>query len=172
MEKMEERKRHSAHILAHIVLTVLIVAQIVFSFLLYNRAGIGIVRNVGWIVLWISAILGWLPILELRRKGKVPRGKSYVHTTRLVTTGVYAIVRHPQFLAGILLSLALMLIAQHWTVVMLSIPVVITFYVGVMEGDRSGVEQFGDDYEHYMQKVPGINLPKGLVGLVHRKEGK
>jgi len=172
MGGMEQRKRSTSHTPAHILLTVLIVSQIVFTFLLYNRAGLGIIRSIGWIVLWISAILGWLPILELRRKGKVPQGESYVHTTRLVTTGVYAIVRHPQFLAGILLSLALMLIAQHWLVAVLGIAVVIIFYVGVLEGDKSGVEQFGDDYERYMQRVPGINLPKGLVGLVYRREGK
>lgn len=161
-----------SHTLSHIVLTVLMVSEIGLTFLLYNRAGIGIIRSIGWIVLWISAILGWLPIFELRRKGKVPKGKSYVHTTILVDSGVYAVVRHPQFLAGILLALSLMLIAQHWLIVVLGIPAMIIFYLGVMDGDKSGIEKFGDEYMRYMQRVPGANLPVGLMRLLRLQKRK
>jgi len=49
----------------------------------------------------------------------VSKGKSYVGTTRLVDTSLYAIVRHPQYLGGILFNLMLMLLAQHWLVILL-----------------------------------------------------
>lgn len=172
MRNMGDRNVSPSHTLSHIVLTVLMVSEIGLTFLLYNRAGIGIIRSIGWIVLWISAILGWLPIFELRRKGKVPKGKSYVHTTILVDSGVYAVVRHPQFLAGILLALSLMLIAQHWLIVVLGIPAMIIFYLGVMDGDKSGIEKFGDEYMRYMQRVPGANLPVGLMRLLRLQKRK
>ena len=55
-----------------------------------------------------------LPILTLRRQGGVAKGQSYMKTTTLVDTGIYAIVRHPQGgTAWLLFNLATMLIAQH-----------------------------------------------------------
>ena len=40
--------------------------------------------------------MGLLPIITFRRKGGVAKGESYIKTTVLVDTGIYAIVRHPQ----------------------------------------------------------------------------
>lgn len=103
-------------IISAVVLTVAGVGLIISSFLLYNENGNVAIRNVGWVILWISAIFGWLPILTLQKWGGVPKGKGYVHTTVLVDRGLYGIVRHPQYLAGILLGIGLTLVAQHWVV--------------------------------------------------------
>lgn len=153
----------------HIILSVFIVLQIVLTFIFYNQLGIEIIRNMGWIILFISGIFGWMPIFEFRRKGKVPEGQSFIKTTVLVDSGIYAIVRHPQFLGGILLSLALILIAQHWLVVVMGIPAMIIFYSGIVEGDRLGIEKFGDDYKSYMQKVPRMNFLAGLIRVLQHK---
>ena len=59
-------------------------------------------------------IFGMLPIFEFRKKGKVKKGKSYIYTTKIVDTGIYSIVRHPQFITWILWAIAGMLIFQHW----------------------------------------------------------
>jgi hypothetical protein len=59
-----------------IVLTAAAVGQIIFSFVLCSQDGVRWVRNVGWIVLAISGILGWLPIYRIRKKGGVARGKE------------------------------------------------------------------------------------------------
>ena len=58
------------------ILTIAAVGQIILSFLLYDDHGNVIIRNIGWVVLWISAIFGLLPILTLRKWGKVPEGKG------------------------------------------------------------------------------------------------
>ena len=47
------------------ILTIAAVGQIVLSFVLYNENGSATVSNIGWIILWISAIFGWLPIFTL-----------------------------------------------------------------------------------------------------------
>ena len=46
----------------------------------------------------LGAVLLALPILGLRLKGRVAEGESYVETRALVETGIYAVVRHPQYL--------------------------------------------------------------------------
>jgi protein-S-isoprenylcysteine O-methyltransferase Ste14 len=148
------------------ILTIAAVGQIILSFLLYDDHGNVIIRNIGWAVLWISAIFGLLPILTLRKWGKVPEGKGYMHTTTVVDRGVYAIVRHPQYLAGILMGVALALIAQHWIVAILGAVVVVVTYVDSFEEDRSCLKKFGEDYERYRERVPRLNFVTGIVRLL------
>jgi protein-S-isoprenylcysteine O-methyltransferase Ste14 len=148
------------------ILTIAAIGQIILSFLLYDDHGNVIIRNIGWAVLWISAIFGLLPILTLRKWGKVPEGKGYMHTTTVVDRGVYAIVRHPQYLAGILMGVALALIAQHWIVAILGAVVVVVTYVDSFEEDRSCLKKFGEDYERYRERVPRLNFVTGIVRLL------
>jgi len=138
--------------------------QIVLSFVLYDRTGSDAVRNAGWGIIMISALFGWLPIFTLRARGGVEKGRSYVRTTNLVTSGVYALVRHPQFLAGMLLNVALPLIAQHWLIVVLGVPPFVLTLFDARLADRASLEKFGEDYKHYMEEVPRLNF---LLGIAH-----
>lgn len=152
------------------VMTVLMVSQIVLVFFLYNQAGLEALRYVGWAILAVSAVFGWMPIFILRRKGGVPKGKSYVRTTVLVTSGIYAVVRHPQSgLAGMLLSLALILIAQNWVIAIIGVAAMVVVYLGTRQEDRYCVEKFGDDYKRYMQSVPAVDLFTGVIRLLRRR---
>ena len=94
--------RNNKMIIYATILTIAAVGQIVLAFLFYNPEGNELLINIGWGVLMLSAIFGWLPIFTFRRKGGV-KGKGYIRTTVLVDRGVYGIVRHPQYLAGVLL---------------------------------------------------------------------
>jgi hypothetical protein len=87
----------------------------------------------------------------------VPKGKSYIQTTVLVDSGVYAVVRHPQYLAGILLSLALILITQHRFIAILGVVAMVLNYLIARKANQELIEKFGDDYKRYMQKVPRIS---------------
>ena len=156
------------HNLSHIVLIVFIVAQIVLSFVLYNQNGTPVVRNIGYALLWISAILGWLPIITFKKKGEIKKGESFVKTNKLVDTGVYAIVRHPQFLGGMLLAVSLILISQNWIVGLIAIPNIVIFYLAIIDGDREGIKKFGQDYKDYMKKVPRINVVLGLIRFLSK----
>ena len=144
------------------------VAQIVLSFVLYNKAGNDTVTNIGWGVLAVSAIFGWLPIFTLRAKGGVPKGRSYTQTTQLVTSGVYAVVRHPQFLAGMLINVALPLIAQHWLIAVLGIPPFVLMCFDARTADQDSIRKFGEEYLRYMEKVPRLNFLVGIVRLLVR----
>jgi len=113
----------------------------------------------------VSGIFGWLPIYAFKRKGGVPEGEGYMKTTVLVDSGIYSIVRHPQFLAGILISLALALISQYWVNVFLVLPVVVGTILDARRADRDLVGKFGEEYRRYMMDVPGLNL---IVGIIQR----
>jgi protein-S-isoprenylcysteine O-methyltransferase Ste14 len=151
------------------VLTVAIVGQVILSFLLYNAAGNTTVRNVGWVILWISAVFGVLPIPTMRKWGQVPKGKSYMETTALVDRGVYAIVRHPQYLAGILLGIGMPLVAQHWAVAVLAPVVVLVSYSDTFQEEKWCLEKFGAQYEAYRQRVPRVNFITGSARYIAAK---
>ena len=96
----------------------------------------------------------------------MPKGRSFVYTTRLVDTGVYAIIRHPQYLGGILaIFVATPLLYPHWFFVVLAIPGVVILYWSTKVEEKQLIDRFGDDYSVYMRKVPRMNLILGILRL-------
>ena len=149
----------------------LLIAQIILAFLL-RRPGIEALRWAGWVAWWLSAILGWLPIFTFRSKGGVAKGDSFVKTTKLVTTGIYAIVRHPQMgAAGLLMCLGLMLITQHWVSIALGVPAMVLIYLDLLQADRRCIKKFGDAYRRYMARVPRVNFVLGIIKLLRHAGG-
>jgi protein-S-isoprenylcysteine O-methyltransferase Ste14 len=110
-------------------------------------------------------VFGWLPVIEFRKKGRVKNGKSYVHTTQLVDTGIYSIVRHPQYVTFILWAIAGMLLFQHWIVVLLGVPILPFTYIDLIRADKDAIQKFGDNYKNYMKEVPRANF---LIGIMRR----
>jgi len=157
------------HIILATILTVAAVGQIVLAFVFYDENANTAIINLGWVILWIAAIFGWLPILTFRKWGKVPKGKGYIHTTVLVDRGVYAIVRHPQYLAGILIGLGLPLISQHWLVALLGVVVIVVTCINTYDEEKASIAKFGDEYRQYMTRVPRLNFLLGIVRLLLRK---
>ena len=79
--------------------SLLFISQIIVGiYLLSEVTQIKILAYTG-VALYIFSglIFGMLPTVEFRKKGGVKKGKSYIHTTKLVDTGIYSIVRHPQY---------------------------------------------------------------------------
>jgi protein-S-isoprenylcysteine O-methyltransferase Ste14 len=148
---------------------VLTVAQIVLAFFLRGPRS-AVVEWAGWICLWTSGIFGMLPIIAFRTKGGVARGESYIKTTVLVDSGIYAIVRHSQNgTAWLLINLGVMLVAQHWSSVVLGLVSMGLAYVDTFKADQYCIEKFGDAYRQYMQRVPRVNFVLGLIRLAWHK---
>ena len=152
----------------------LLVAQIVLVLAggIINEAGLDYIMYVGWGIWALSILFGWLPILTFKKKGGVSKGKSYVHTTKIVDSGIYSVVRHPQYVAGILWSLALVLISQSWLIVAMGIIVTSLLYVDILMADHHELEKFGNAYRRYMQMVPRANFLLGLIRLVRSNKNK
>ena len=124
----------------------------------------------GWITWTFGMILVLSPIILFPRRGGVEKGKSFVHTTKLVDTGVYRIVRHPQYLGGIFaIFITTPLWYPHWLFVILGVFGIAVVYISCRAEDRYLLEKFGDEYRKYMHKVPGINMVSGIIRLVGKK---
>jgi len=114
-------------------------------------------------------IFGTLPVFEFRKKGGVQKGQSYIHTTKLVDSGIYSVVRHPQYVTFMLWAFSGMLLFQHWIVIILGVPVIPLTYIDLIRADKACIERFGDAYEAYMKKVPRANFLLGIIRRFRKK---
>jgi protein-S-isoprenylcysteine O-methyltransferase Ste14 len=151
--------------------TILFISQIIIGIYLVSSvsqidvlayAGVGLYAFAG-------LVFGALPVFEFRRKGGVKKGESYIHTTRVVDTGIYSIVRHPQYVTFMLWAIAGMLLFQHWIVVLLGVPVFPLMYIDLIKADKDAIEKFGDDYRAYMERVPRMNIILGILRCLRQR---
>ena len=154
------------------LVTIFFISQIIVGiYLLSEVSQIQILAYAGVGLYVVSGLVfGWLPVIEFRKKGELRKGKSYIHTTKLVDTGIYSIVRHPQYVTFILLAIADMLLFQHWIIVLLGIPVVPLTYIDLIRADNSAIEKLGDDYRAYMKKVPRANFLLDIIRRLRRED--
>lgn len=152
------------------VYSALMVLPIILVFIFYNYMGLYLLVYAGWTVLAIALMLEFLAGHEFQKKGGVPRGKHLVHTTMLVDSGIYAIIRHPQGLGFILFVLAPVLMSQHWLSIISGVTGSVLFYLDVRKEEQSNIEKFGDDYKRYMQEVPRMNLLLGVIRVLRRRK--
>ncbi len=145
------------------------IAQFVLLFII-GRNYVPVLKYLGY-ALWVAGcVLGWLPIFTFRRLAGVEKGKSYIHTRKLVTTGIYSVVRHPQYLSFFVLTFALALIGQHWVIILLGAAACPLFCFSFRGADEGNTEKFGDEYRRYKKQVPGYNILLGFIRHLGRKK--
>ncbi len=168
MLSMSSTKRFTPSIA---VATVLSVPLVVLFFILENDNNIEGVRWLGWLVLLLSAYLGWAPMFIFKKKGGVPEGESFIETTKLVTSGLYSVIRHPQYSGWVLVLLGMILVNQHWILIAIGAPAILLIYVFLGNADKELVKKFGEPYKAYMKRVPRTNILLGLYRLA-RGDGR
>jgi protein-S-isoprenylcysteine O-methyltransferase Ste14 len=125
---------------------------------------------IGGVVWVVGMILVMAPMIMFPRRGGVAKGKSFVETTKLVDTGIYAIVRHPQYTGGILaIFLTTILWYPHWLFGVLGVIGTVIVYLGCREEDKLLIKKFGKDYKIYMKRVPQMNFLLGIIRLSRRR---
>jgi len=76
---------------------------------------------------------------------------------RLISTGVYSVIRHPLYAGHWLWSLGQALLVQNWLGGLLAIPGMALLYAGrVHVEERLLLEHFGEEYRRYMQRTGRI----------------
>ena len=152
--------------------TILFISQIIVGF--YLLSGVSQIEILAYagvgLYVFSGLVFGLLPVFEFRKKGGVRNGKSYIHTTQLVDTGIYSIVRHPQYVTFILWAIAGVLLFQHWIVVLLGVPIVPLTYIDLMTADKDAIGKLGDDYRAYMKRVPRANFLLGIIRRFRKSE--
>ena len=172
-ESSSEQKMNWADFLPMIITWCCIVAQIILTFVLWSSYyDLDVLVYVGYVFWVLGAIFGIVPIIQFRRKGKVAKGDSYIKTTKLVRTGLYAIVRHPQYIAAIIISIALAFMSQHWVVIILVTPTIGMTFIDTQRADKRLIEKFGEEYENYRKEVPRMTPLYGILKLIGRKVRK
>ena len=122
---------------------------------------------IGWFVWLFGMILVMAPIALFPRRGGIPKGKSFGQTTKLVDTGIYSIIRHPQYTGGIYaLFLTTFLWYPHWLFALLGVIGIMVIYLSCREEDKLLVKKFGDDYNEYRKRVPAMNFILGVIRLL------
>ena len=75
---------------------------------------------------------------------------------QMAATGIYARIRHPQYLAFIIIMSGFLL---QWPTLptLVMFPVLVWMYVRLARSEElESIRQFGDDYRQYMKTVPGF----------------
>ncbi|MEA1965266.1 MAG: isoprenylcysteine carboxylmethyltransferase family protein [Candidatus Aerophobetes bacterium] len=114
-------------------------------------------RIIGFILYLPAAFLVISPAVALKQKGK-PKSRDLTTTTELVDTGIYQIVRHPMSLGMAIGAIGLMLTFQSLLSIMLGILAIFCLRIYSKKEDTFNIEQFGDSYREYMERVPMWNI--------------
>ncbi len=128
---------------------------------LLSRAGLMKLEDGVYLVMVVSTgiIAVGFSLLTLGWK-EVYRGEG-----ALVTDGVYAKLRHPQYL-GLILLIVAFLIMWPTLLTLLLAPFLIGRYILLAkEEDKELEERFGDEFRHYRERLPG------LVPMLFKDEG-
>jgi len=150
--------------------TILFIAQVVLCFLFYNWAGLNWLLYLGWIALVIAMVLGWRARVAFETRGHAPEKESWLRTTTVVDNDIYGIVRHPMYLAFMLIFIALVCISQHWLSVIIGAIGALMIYNDMRREEKGNVDKFGEDYLRYMHQVPRMNFALGIVRLMQRRK--
>ena len=150
-----------------IIWSIFMISQIVLAFF-FNKDYLPFAKHTGWGFIFLSAIFGIVPIFTFSRKGRVEKGKSYMHTTSVVTSGIYSILRHPQYMAGILINIGIILISQHWLIIIIGVIAIMLNYFDALRADQNLIVKFGKEYSDYIKKVPRLNFIAGIIRLIKR----
>ena len=152
-----------------VILSVAFIALFITGFLIQNEDKIMILYYCGWVIWVLAFILAFSPNFMFKKYGGVDEGKSYVNTTKLVDKGIYSIIRHPQYGAGLYIAFSLILIQQTLVSIILAIIVITTSYLSMVFEEERLIVKFGENYEKYMKRVPRVNLLLGLIRKIRRK---
>lgn len=75
-------------------------------------------------------------------------------TEKIVTTGVYSIVRHPQYLGALLAHVGISILLSAAYSLLFTPLMVILIYLISRKEEEELTKEFGKEYEHYKKKAP------------------
>lgn len=113
-----------------------------------------VAMTIGYAIVFSGATLvadGWRRVYQARREG------------RLVTDGVYARVRHPQYTGLFIIVFGEGIV--HWPTIfsVIAFPVIVFAYTQLArKEERQMIEKFGDAYLEYQRSVP-MFIPRRKV---------
>ncbi|MFX1507368.1 MAG: methyltransferase family protein [Promethearchaeota archaeon] len=139
------------------------------GFIQHNPFYNHVIGLIGWFI-WISGLLlAFSPNIVFKRRGGVPEGKSYIHTTKLVNDGIFGVMRHPQYTGGMVIAFSMCLIIQTPLTYILAIIAMITAYLSMVFEEERLIMKFGSQYKNYQAEVPRVNFLLGLIRKLRKR---
>ena len=142
--------------IAEVVFGIPILVSIALHFIAPLSLPQGILRQViipVGILLIITGIS--LVVLARRQFAQFQQPTDPGHpTTKVITTGVFAISRNPLYLGSVLLLMGIALALNvMWALVMLLLSTILCHYILIIPEEQYLAEKFGDEYKEYTDSV-------------------
>jgi len=99
----------------------------------------------------------WLAINGV--KETTLRAAETHRTERIITKGVYSVVRHPQYPGGLLAHVGISFLLSAWFSLLSTPLVVVLIFLISRKEEEELIREFGMEYEDYREKVPML-LPR------------
>jgi protein-S-isoprenylcysteine O-methyltransferase Ste14 len=141
--------KHSLRIL-WITITICVNLGIIigFSHIGVIHTGGASITITGLVFIVLGLIIRWTAIFTLKKYFTVDVNIADDH--RLVTHGMYRVVRHPAYTGSVLSFLGLAMVFSSWvTVTVIFIPITLAFLYRIHVEEKVLVEHFGNDYREY-----------------------
>lgn len=110
--------------------------------------------TVGIFLLGINFVI---KILAQKQIGALPAVKS---KSKLVTTGIYGIVRNPLYMSNGLLAIGMATLLKSMYALLFSIPYFFSYMLIIYFEENGLLEKYGREYEEYKKRVPWRMIPK------------
>ena len=127
------------------------------------------VKGIGLGYLALAIVYNRCAILYAQQIRPCPTRRQFLRNNQVVDRGVYALVRHPQYLGYALLNVGLSALNLSWATAVLAILAFLFFYLQSGQEERFCHQQMGAAYATYCQRVPRFNLLLGLFRTLSRK---
>lgn len=75
-------------------------------------------------------------------------------TDKIVTTGIYSTVRHPQYLGMLLAHVGISFLLSAWYSLLSTPLMIVLIYLISRKEEKELIREFGKEYEDYKKKVP------------------
>lgn len=121
---------------------------------------------ISWPLLFGSIALVALGIIALIKGGRATGERTgggfyeWEKTTALVTTGIFAHIRHPMYASLLALTWGAFFQAPSWTGVAIALPATLFLLLTVRADERECLAYFGTAYAEYMRRtrrfIPGV----------------
>lgn len=127
-----------------------------------------LMRGLSFTLLGLGSVFVGLPFLQLRRYGGAPPGGSYMAITTVAERGLYAIVRHPQYLGCDFLVWGIATSALQWGTILPAVVFTAALSRLTRAEEQRLLDRFGETYRSYMRTVPRFGLVTGLIRYLRR----
>ena len=95
----------------------------------------------------------WFGIEGVKKTG-MELAETHCSPKRILDTGIYSTVRHPQYFGWILAHIGISILLSVWYSMLFTPVLIVCVYVISKKEEVELVREFGEEYAHYKENVP------------------